>query len=566
MTNYYPYPLNPVEYYATFPQFLAGINKNGGDMTAVTSYKRNGEKVDRSYSDIYNDSQKIAAALAAHGIKDSNVAIVGENSYYWLTAYFGVTLSANVAVCVDIEESEDMLKRMIKEVDAKIAIVSPLLAPLMSKLLKEIADQGGAQVTLLVNNDDEKRRPKMPETYPYQKINDYCKEIKADLEALTACQEQIDPSAAAAIVFTSGTTSLAKGVMLSHRAILTNAADALAMVEAKQTCFSVLPFYHSYGMTCAVLVSLIGKMTLGVSSDVKTMLRDLEAFQPQMLIAVPLVVESLHKQIWNRIDQSGKKEKVKRAISIGKALGKPSLLLKSPMRKNFAGTAMEKLRTVICGAAYLAPQVAEDLEAFGILILQGYGISECSPLVSVNRDKSYNHESVGYIVPNFEVRIKNKEIQVKGKSLMNGYYNHQDYTDEAMDGKWFKTGDIGYIDKKNHLHITGRAKNLIVMNNGKKISPEEYEGLLGEIPLVKEVIAYGASSGNSVDDVRIAVMVYPDPDLTADLTSYEILAQLQAEVDQLNTQWPTYKQIQMINIRDREFSKTSTKKIKRKKA
>ncbi len=196
-------------------------------------------------------------------------------------------------------------------------------------------------------------------------------------------------------------------------------------------------------------------------------------------------------------------------------------------------------------------------------MLQGYGITECSPSISVNRNEDYRLDSVGLVLPSYEVRIVDDEIQVRGVPLMNGYYKQPELTAQSYDGEWFKTGDLGYLDKQGHVHITGRKKNLIVMKNGKKVAVEEMEEEMKKLPLVKEAMVYGAKSGISEDDVKIAVMVYPDQEAAKDMTSYEILEQLQEYVDRLNAQLPTYKQIQMVNIRDTEFERTSSNKIKR---
>jgi len=564
MTNSYSYPLNRVAYYQTFYECLQDITQKYGDKIAVTTYNRRGTKKERNYEQFKADAEGLGAALLAHGYHGAHIALVGENSYYWLVAYFGIVISGNVAVCVDVEQSDDVLSKMISEVDCKLAVVSPANAPVMGGILQNIKDQSKEQICLVINQSDERVKEIETGGYPYQTLDQFCKDKTTSLADLVEAGKNLQPRDPAAIVFTSGTTSLAKAVMLSHEAILTNASDAIAMVDPKPTCFAVLPFYHAYGFTDAALTSLISNMNVCINGDLKTMIRDMTSFKPEFVVAVPMVAESLHRMIWNNIETSGQKEKVKRFMKLGQLLGRPSLFLKGPMRKNFRDTPLERLSVMVCGGAYLAPRVAEDLECFGILVLQGYGITECAPLVSVNRNRSYDHATVGYVVPHFEVRIKDEEIQVKGTSLMNGYYGHPELTDEAMDDGWFRTGDIGCLDKRGYLTILGRQKNLIVMNNGKKISPEEYESVLREVPIVREVIAYGASSGSSVDDVKIAIMVYPDPDITSGLSSYEILGQLQQEVDALNMKLPTYKQIQMINIRDTEFSKTAKKSIKRK--
>ncbi|NLF79862.1 MAG: AMP-binding protein [Clostridia bacterium] len=564
MDHKYAHPLNPTDYYQTFPEFLREISKKYGDEIAITTYNRQGDKIERSYRVLNADVERLASAFLGAGYEGANIAVIGENSYFWVVAYLAAAISGNVAVCIDIEQSENVLRDMLVSADCRVAVASPNMASLISKLLVDIKRQTGEEILLLLNKSEENRAVIMPDNYPYLTIDDFCAKHSLSAEALAAAGDKIQPRDTAAIVFTSGTVSISKPVMLSHIGLLFNAADALALVDKQSHCFAVLPFYHTYSFTGAMMTSLIGKMNVCINGDLKTLMRDMTAFKPSIVIAVPIVVESIHKMLWTKIEEAGQKKKVKNLMKIGSFFGNPSLLLKAALKKKFRGTAVERLVIMMSGGAYLAPRVAEDMEGFGFMVLQGYGITECSPLVSINRCGSYDHNSVGPVVPNSEVRVVDDEIQVRGINVMNGYYKRPDLTAESMDGEWFKTGDIGSLDKKGHLHIYGRKKNLIVMNNGKKISPEEYEGVLRDCSLVKEVVAYGANSGSSVDDVKIAIMVYPDPDITAGMTSYEILAQLQQEVDILNSKLPTFKQIQMINIRDTEFSKTASRKIKRK--
>jgi long-chain acyl-CoA synthetase len=540
-----PYPLYPVVYYDDFAQFAEGLANRYGDRIAITAYNRQGEESTYTYRRLRDDSLAFAKALWKNGLQGKNIAIVSENSYEWLVSFLGITYGGGVAVCIDIEQSEDSIHEMLSVADTKAMVVSEALLPVCLPVTK----QPQILRTVIVG---------------VKGVAGFDAFLDEGYNAGDYVAPAVDKDQPAQIVFTSGTTGASKPVLLSHYALLTNAADALAMVTSKElTSFALLPFYHTYGFTCSVLATLDGGYNVCICGDLKTLLRDMGKFKPELIMAVPLVAETFHKFIWSAIEKAGMKSKVKFAMKAGKLLGNPNLLLKSSLKEKFKGTALEKLKIIVCGGAHISRSVSEDLLAFGIVVLQGYGITECAPLVSVNRNKSFDLGSVGYVVPGYQVRIKDEEIQVKGKSMMNGYYKDDELTAQSFEDGWFKTGDIGYIDKRGHLFIQGRKKNLIVMKNGKKISPEEIESAVRSNTLVKDVVAYGANAGDSADDVKLAVTVYPDPVAAKGMSSFDILDQIQHHVDTLNAKLPTYKQIQMINVREQDFQRTASHKIKR---
>jgi len=316
--------------------------------------------------------------------------------------------------------------------------------------------------------------------------------------------------------------------------------------------------YHIYGLTCALLSSLLAGAEICINGDVRFMLRDFMSFKPEGIMAVPLIAEMLSRKLvdFTNTINKGAAALLKKSAAEG---GKPDAKLVAIKEKLFPG-----LELIVCGGAHLSANAAGILHKFGILLLEGYGITECSPLISVNRNKFYKIGTVGVVLPSYEIKIEDGEILVKGKCLMSGYYKYEDLTNEAFEDGWYKTGDLGYIDSSGFLVITGRKKNIIVLKNGKKVSPEELEEIISAIPMVKEAVVYGSSVGNAADDVVPAAAIYPDPNETKGMAAYEILSELQSAIDEINESLPAFKQIRLINIREDEFVKTSAKKIKRK--
>lgn len=537
-------------YYSDFKQMLDDLAKKYSDKTAITYYKKGKEKFENTYTQLRDDSFRFAGALLNCGLSGKHTAIISENSYEWLTAYFGIAVSGGVAVCIDIDHQDDIIKKMLERADVEIVLVSPSMAV----LLKDICADLNIKTLIQFSNE--------PNDIGIN-YSDFCKngdndEAREKIAAYTPDTEQT-----VSIVYTSGTTSMAKPVMLSNRSILSNAAGSLTLLDSRDKVFNSLPLYHTYGLTCGILCAIMRGLNVCITCDLRRLTLELANFKPNLLIAVPLIIEVIHKSYWGLIEKAGKKEYVIKRMSFERLVHKYGSLIGTEVKKCLEGTAFEELDTILSGGAYLSKTIAEDMLHFGVVVLQGYGATECSPSISCNESDDFSLDSVGVLLPGNEVKIVDDEIYVKGKCLMNGYYKAEELTKEAFEDGWFKTGDLGYMDKKGHLHIIGRKKNLIVMKNGKKIAVEEMEQRFMEMPLVKEVMIHATQSGGSMDDVKIAATVYPDPMLTENLSRYEILEKLQEFVNEMNKTLPFYKQIQMINIQETEFEKTSAHKIKR---
>ncbi len=538
------YPLYPIDYFETFDAFIEGIDAKFGPRRAVSYFTRKQVEVVHTYHELCEDVRALRASLRAKGLIGNHIAIISENCYEWLVAYLAITSSGSVAVCIDAEQSDETIHQMLDMADVENVFVAAPYLPICEEVLSKeriisfdeyVAAEGYLTYTVMV----EEGRAMEKERYA------------------------IDKDQMAAIVFTSGTSSKAKPVMLTHVNILYNASDAMAFVNTHEKIFTQLPFYHTYGMTCGVLSTLVRGSEAIINGNLRTAMRDMLLSGADTIMTVPLMLEAICNQIWLNAEKQGKEQELRKVMNLVEKLHKMGIHPKIKALEEIREKAFGKIHLVIAGGAAVGNEIERQLECLGLTVLQGYGITECSPLVAVNRNMYKRFGSVGPVLPSFEYKVVEGEIWLKGTSLMAGYYNAPELNAEVMEDGWFKTGDIGHVDSKGFLFITGRKKNLIVFKNGKKVAPEKMEELIMTIPLVKEVVVYGAASGHSADDIKLAATIYPDPERAAGKGSYEVLAELQSAIDAINAKLPFYQHIHMINTRTQPFDKTGTKKIKR---
>ena len=546
-------PLNPVTYYTRFRDMVNDLGEKYGDRPAISWFSRKQEKTVVSYRQLAEDVRYLQEALIDKGLTGKHIAIVGENCYEWLLVYFAANYCGSTAVCIDVEQSDETIRYMLETADTDAIFLSPGYM----EVCNSFANNKIPQFLLYGKND----------TYPLVRhLIETGAKICLDGNGQNSEDSSVTGDMIASIVFTSGTTSNSKPVMLSQEAILTNASDALANVKIGQRTFTSLPFYHTYGLTCSVLSMLIPGSHLHINGNLKTVMRDLQLSKANTLLTVPLMLEMIHGRIWQNAEAAGKDADLKKGFKLAAFLR--SIGIRKPIKAldEIREKAFGSIDLVICGGAHMNREIMEQFQCMGVTVLQGYGITECGPLVSVNRNECNKLDSVGLVTAHCQVKLVNGEILVRGKNLMSGYYKNQEMTDEAMSDGWFCTGDLGEIDKDGFLYITGRKKNLIVFKNGKKLSPEKLEEKIKKIPLVQDVMVYGAVNGVSSDDVQVAASIYPNADKATGMTSYQILDALQEEINQINSELPMYQQIQMINIRQQAFSKTALQKIQRHKA
>lgn len=540
---------NMVDYYDTFLALLDGFVEKHPEDLAVSEYDFRGARTDYSYARMAEDALNLAEALCFDGYQKQRIAILSENSYAWLVSYFGIGVSGNIAACIDTEQSDETILSMLEYVDPSMIICSEQFFEIIEAFAQE------KQITLILTNAQEEGY----ETWEQLILRGHQQRC---LGADAARKILVNPEDDAVIVYTSGTSSEPKAVVLTQRGVLWNASDGMSHLRTEQHCFIAIPFYHTYSLGC-VLISMLHGAHVTINGNMKTLFRDITACRPEAMAAVPLMIESLYNQLWIAAEKKGKKDAMRKLINRNLKWKKLGISFGGEHLVKAKEELIGPLHYVTSGGAHISKQVCEELDLFGIRIVQGYGVTECAPIVALNGNHFCRFESVGQVVPHAEVKLVEGEIWVKGPCVMKGYYKNKALTQEAMENGWFKTGDLGYFDRQGFLHLSGRKKELIVFKNGKKILPQVIEEKLYQIPYIKEAVIYGTAIGAGRDEVKLAVSVYPDPQACDHMEPFEILEYINREIDVFNQEMPFYQKIQLVTIRKTPFEKTSQGKIKR---
>ncbi len=546
---------------------IRDIIRNGakeyGDRPALY-YRRNKEECRFTFNEYNNNMNCLGTAFAALGLMGSHIAVIGDTCPEYLVTYHATVNGGGVIIPLDRELSNDEIVNFLNLSEAKAIIYTENFNNLLIKFENKLPN---IKYFIPIIHESE--------NMTNSKIRSYSELIEFGHNQIddgnrAFVDYEIDMDQLSALLFTSGTTGTSKGVMLSHKN-LTEAVNASCQsmeYDDDSTFVDLLPMHHSYEITCGHMsITALGG-TMYINDSLKNTMRNIMHFKPNALMVVPLYVETMHKRIWAEIDKKGLHGKVKFAMWFSNIMLKFGFDLRDKLFSEVRNSLGGNLRSIVCGGAPLSPKLIKDFFCFGIIVLEGYGITECSPLVAVNRPGKGRYHSVGQPVFGCEVKIDKKpedktgEILVRGGNVMMGYYKDVEATRNAFtDDRWFKTGDIGYMDKDNYIYITGRKKNVIILSNGKNIFPEEIEEHLSKSDIFSEIVVVGRIRSN--DDIVITAIVYPNPEKTADMSADQKKTVVKQAVNTINKTLPVYKQIREIEIRDTEFSKTSSKKIKR---
>lgn len=499
------------------------------------------------------------------GIENLKVAVIGENSYHWYITYMATVCGNGVIVPLDKELPANEIENLIHRSEAKVLVYSHRRKEIVDGIRHKLKS-----VKLFIcmypdETDDMTNTLSMEECINVgqetKKVDDRYINIKVDRNKMSM------------LLFTSGTTSTSKAVMLSHKNIANNIEHANQCIKEypSDRVISILPVHHTFECTTN-LYSMYNGVTLAFSQGLKYVVSDMKELSPTAMVAVPLLVEKIYDKIWSTIKKQGKENLVNKMIKLTNSLPVSKNMkdkIKHMIFKDIYSALGGRLRMILIGAAPLNPEINKGLADLGLICIEGYGLTETAPVITVGHDKYNKPGSVGFPTEMVEVAIDNPdedgigEIKARGDNIMLGYYKDDEETHKAIRDGWFYTGDLGYIDKDGYLFISGRIKNVIVTKNGKKIFPEEIENMLNEYGIIKESMVYGFEDDD--DDVTVSADIVVDKEYIEanKLSMEEVSKKVKEIIKATNAKLVSYKAVKKFDIRENEFVKTTTMKIKR---
>lgn len=498
----------------TIREIVVQAAREFGDGDAIRYKTGKNEIASKSYAELKRDSERFSGVLKNLGEVGSHVAITGMTSYPWLISYLGTVNSGSVAVPLDVSLPAEEMCELIDRADVTVLVL----------------DEIRRDVAAIVRD----RCPKLKHIISMQKeagdeLSLSFRQMLEDAEG--DCGITPEPEALCTIMFTSGTTGKSKGVMLTHRNLAENATCMDMKIPKRTVILSVLPIHHAYCLTMDILKGMSLGSVICMNDSLLRVSKNIKLFRPNMILMVPLMIETIAK----KLEDAGN-------------------LPPEIVKKEVFG---EQFHTICSGGAYLNPAYIDLFGRYGVTVLQGYGMTECSPVISNTVSWNIRKDAVGQLIPNCEAKTVDHELWVRGSSVMMGYYKMPEETAQTLteDG-WLRTGDLGYVDEDGFVYLTGRKKNLIITKNGENVSPEELENKVGEDRLVREILVREKEG-------VIEAEIFPDYEYAEKKGITEIFSELQKVIDVYNQSAPVYKRIYKLKVRDTEFEKTPSKKIKR---
>lgn len=495
-----------------------------GDSVAFV-YKEKRQKVEKSYIDLVADSKKLAQLLMKKNLEKGHIALIGGSSYQYVVSYYAAMYAGLVIVPLDKELGFEDVYEQMERADVDFLLYDRNY----SDYAERVSEKTNGTMGMFCINDP----------------------VVTEGEELLF--PEVDPDKLSTIIFTSGTTGKGKGVMLTQRNIARNALVGVSHVKGyheSDISLSVLPMNHAYECVGNLFVMVYFGIPVCISSGIRYIAKELQEYKPTAIFVVPLIPQMLIDKVWSTARKEGKEKKLKLGIKICNIAKKFGIDLTDKILGEVKAAFGGRLRLLIAGGAPVSPSLVKSCEDLGIKLVQGYGLSECSPILAVNFDYFQKPNSVGRVAEGCEMKVVDGELWARGVSVSKGYYNDEENTAASFEDGWFKTGDMGYIDEDNFVYITGRKKNLIILANGKNVAPEEIEELIyNNMPYVSEVVV-------SANGDKLQAELY----LNEDMPEYDEKT-ANADIAKLNSKMAFYKNISVVTFRKEPFPKTTTKKI-----
>lgn len=560
-------PIHKFEKFTDLKDMLQKSGEKFGDRPAyIFKTEEEGKFREITHKEFREEINCLGTALINLGLKDKRIAVISDNRYEWGVAYLATVTGTGIVVPLDKALPNNEIESLIIRSEVEAIFYSNKYDEVMNK----IKEQGNTNVKYFISMDLDKKEN---DIYSQKELTEQGKKLieEGNREFLDA---KINPDIMGIMLFTSGTTAMSKAVMLSHKNICANLMDIASVIKLDENdrMLSFLPLHHTFECTVGFLYPISKGCSIAFCEGIRHIAENIKEFQITTMISVPVLYESMYKKVMKGIEKKGKLETVKKGIKISQFLLKFGIDIRKKIFKEIHDNLGGKARLFVAGGAALDPEAEKGFNELGITMLQGYGLTETSPVIAAEDDKYRRLGSIGKAFPSIDVKIvaPNEEgigeLVAKGPSMMLGYYNNDEATKETIDEEgWLHTGDLARIDKDGYIFISGRKKFVIVLKNGKNIYPEELETLVNKIEGISESFVYGKPEDDG--DYKICCKIVYDKEMMQELygtTDEEKLKEiLWQEVKKVNKTMPAYKYIRDISITDKPLIKTTTQKIKR---
>ena len=552
-----------------YREILDYASKNYSNNIAY-KYKENIEEkpakyVEKKYSQVVKDVKALATALLDLGFKGKRIALIGENRYEWVISYLAVTCGGMVIAPLDKALPDKEIISLLKRSEVDAVIFEEKHEELFKKL-KEDKDIN-LNTLICINKKEEEK-----EIINFQQLLEKGRKLIKEKSKLYD-EVKVDSDGMSIMLFTSGTTDSAKIVMLSQNNVCSNmyAYQTHFRIREDDTLLSFLPIHHTFECSITILYGFYSGATVAFCDGLRYIQANLKEYEVSIFVAVPLVLETMYKKITKAIADQGKTKLINTMTKISNTLLKAHIDIRKIVFKQIIDNFGGKLRMVLYGAASLDKDTIIGLNNFGINSIQGYGLTETSPVLTAEAENRHKPGSIGYPLDNVEIKIDNPdkegvgEILAKGPNIMLGYYKNEKKTKEAFKDGWFRTGDYGYIDDDGFIFMTGRKNDIIVLRNGKNVYPQELEFLISKLPYVAECMVFSREASKT-DTMLVAKIVYNKEVMEKDypdkkVEEYEKI--IWKDVKEINKTLPTFKHIKKVIVTDKPMIKTTTQKVKR---